>query len=429
METVMRIIARLQNASGYELIEIIRRYKYHKMFRLVMNFVYNPYIVTGLSNKKINKGWDENEDECDIEANEIEYVFDYLKAHNTGRDEDIRFVQAFIKNQPMEYWETYKQIFTKELKCGVTAKTINKVVPGLIPTFEVMLGEKYMSEVNALEKEKPEIIITQKLDGIRCIAVVEKNNATLFSRQGLVMKGLNELEQHLSKLKEGVYDGELLANIQGLDSKDLYRETVSIVNSKAEDKRNICFNVFDYLPIEDFEKGSSRTPCEQRKVEVFSNTFYCDQNYIKAVPILYKGEYDKNILNELLQEQVNKHNEGLMINYAKAGYTAKRTKKLLKVKVMQSVDVRIVGFEPGKGKYRATLGSILVNYKGYIVKVGSGFTESDREYIWNSQEEVLGKIAEIQYFEETTNKYDDSLSLRFPIFKTLRFDKTEPSYH
>ena len=38
-------------------------------------------------------------------------------------------------------------------------------------------------------------------------------------------------------------------------------------------------------------------------------------------------------------------------------------------------------------------------------------------------------IMEVQYFEESTNKKDDSLSLRFPVFLRWRFDKTEPSYN
>ena len=95
---------------------------------------------------------------------DITCMFDYLIDHNTGKDENIAYVQAYIKAQPEEYREIYKQIFTKELKLGITAKTINKVWKDFIPEFNVMLAEKYWDRMDELEKEKPDIIITQKLD-------------------------------------------------------------------------------------------------------------------------------------------------------------------------------------------------------------------------------------------------------------------------
>ena len=134
----------------------------------VLFFVYNPYIVTGLSNKKINKDLSNmtiikvpmiKESNFDITC-----IFDYLIDHNTGRDEDIIYVQHYLCSLPSKDRKIYEQIFTKELKLGITAKTINKVWKDFIPEFNVMLAEKYWDRMNELEKEKPDIIITQKLD-------------------------------------------------------------------------------------------------------------------------------------------------------------------------------------------------------------------------------------------------------------------------
>ena len=95
---------------------------------------------------------------------DITCIFDYLIDHNTGRDEDIIYVQHYLRSLPSKDREIYEQIFTKELKLGITAKTINKVWKDFIPEFNVMLAEKYWNRMNELEKEKPDIIITQKLD-------------------------------------------------------------------------------------------------------------------------------------------------------------------------------------------------------------------------------------------------------------------------
>lgn len=168
MEEVIKIIKELQGSSGKRLQEILEKNKDNQMLKDVLFFVYNPYIVTGLSNKKINKDLSNmtiikvpmiNESNFDITC-----IFDYLIDHNTGRDEDIIYVQHYLHSLPSKDRKIYEQIFTKELKLGITAKTINKVWKDFIPEFNVMLAEKYWDRMNELEKEKPDIIITQKLD-------------------------------------------------------------------------------------------------------------------------------------------------------------------------------------------------------------------------------------------------------------------------
>ena len=188
MEEVIKIIKELQANSGKRLQEILEENKDNQMLKDVLYFVYNPFIVTGLSNKKMEKDTsnmkvrgtrrfgnfleetallpDEDFGKAlfTSENFDITCMFDYLIDHNTGKDKDIAYVQAYIKAQPEEYREIYKQIFTKELKLGITAKTINKVWKDFIPEFNVMLAEKYWDRRETLEKEKPDISITQKLD-------------------------------------------------------------------------------------------------------------------------------------------------------------------------------------------------------------------------------------------------------------------------
>ena len=188
MDEVIKIFRKLQESSGKRLQEILEENKDNQMLKDVLYFVYNPFIVTGLSSKKIRKNVSteavkeirvfgkriegnellSHEDVLNIiftsKSFDITCVFDYLIDHNTGRDEDIAYVQAYIKAQPEEHREIYKQIFTKELKLGITSKTINKVWKDFIPEFNVMLAEKYWDRIDKLEEERPDVIITQKLD-------------------------------------------------------------------------------------------------------------------------------------------------------------------------------------------------------------------------------------------------------------------------
>ena len=94
---------------------------------------------------------------------------------------------------------------------------------------------------------------------------------------------------------------------------------------------------------------------------------------------------------------------------------------------MYTVDLRVKRVERGNGQNDDKMGHVIVNYKGYEVGVGSGFSKEQRIYYWEHPEEIIGKIIEIQCFEETKDK-QGNLSLRFPVFKRVRDDKEEESY-
>ena len=117
-----------------------------------------------------------------------------------------------------------------------------------------------------------------------------------------------------------------------------------------------------------------------------------------------------------------------MINLADEPYQFTRTNALLKVKVMQDADLLITGVQEGTGKYKGKLGSLIVDYKGTPVGVGSGLSDELREEIWDNQNNYIGRVAKIQYFEETHGE-DGLPSIRFPVFIELREVEKEVSYN
>lgn len=458
MEKVLEILEKIKIASGKAKQEILEENSGNQLLQKVLTFVYNPYIVTGLSDKKINKQvLGQNVEVCN---DDILTVFEYLKGNHTGTDKDIGYIQKFLLSQPVEHREVYKQIFTKKLKIGVTATTINKVWKNLIPEYDVQQGRKLCERIDKIENE--EIILTQKFDGLRCTARIEDGNVQLFSRQGQFYEGLIELEQELSLLPNGCYDGELIKDepecrregglpaflkmdnykvpeksilmklYAPMPSKELFKQTTSIVNSDLEEKKGIAFFIYDAFPLDNFDKMETykeTTSLRKSKISMALAITQKQTPHLKEVPILYEGKFDNILVDAMLEQVLLCQQEGLMINLAKSPYEFKRSNNLIKVKKMYPADLAITGFEEGSGKNAGTLGAIIVDYKGFPVKVGSGFTDKEREYFWVNKEELLGKIVTVQYFEETTNKKDNSLSLRFPVYKGLRTDKTEPSYN
>jgi DNA ligase-1 len=418
MQKVIEIINEIANTSGRNDKEaILESNKDNELLKKVLKFVFDPFIVTGLSTKKINKSIKPSGVKMFIA--DVEHLLEHLSVRNTGTDTDIELVQNFINNHYPHDKDILIDIVTKNLKIGLTDKTLNKVFgKGFIDSFSCMLAEKYFEHE---AKVTGEFIITTKLDGLRCLLFKENGTVKLFSRTGQLYEGLIEIEEEAKNLPdEIVLDGELiLRNDKSLNSADLFRGTQKTVR-KDGIKKNVEFHVFDGLTVTSFKNGIDKSPCIGRKaiVEKYINDGYYD--FIKYVKPLYVGN-DKSVIPEMLTEIISSGHEGLMYSVANAPYECKRTRTLLKIKVMETLDLKVIGFEEGTGKYVGKLGRMDVFYRGFTVGVGSGFTDQDREEIWSNQDKYLGKIAEIQYFEKSMNQ-EGGLSLRFPVFKCFRYD-------
>lgn len=424
-----KILEKIKNtSSSNEKQGILEQNKNDELLKEILYFVYNPYFKTGLSSKKIKKKIAPTEYRLLLDPeSSITYIFNYLKDHNTGTDQDIAHVQWYIRNYNEGCPEIVEQILTQTLKIGMTAKSINKVWEDLIPEFDIMLAEKYWEKMDKLEMSKPEIIITQKLDGVRCVALKSGNNVELLSRSGQQMTGFIEVEQELRTLPDGVYDGEMLADASIDNSLDLFSTTIMTARTKSNNKINMSYNVFDYVKnISDFMNGNLNENCRNRKKELENIVKTGNCKHIKYVPVLYDGVYNGSIIDKMLDTVLELKGEGLMINLVDAPYQKKRTNDILKVKKMQTVDLRVVDLFEGKGTFKGTLGGVVVNFKGSQVGVGSGFSNDQRNDFWQHPEKIFGKIVEVQYFEESKDKTGKP-SLRFPVFKQVRNDKNEES--
>ncbi|MEC0031058.1 RNA ligase family protein [Bacillus cereus] len=432
MESVIKILARIKEDSSRTAKEaILVRHKDNVELRFALDFLYNPFVLTGLSKKKMNKKL-ESEKFMGLKdkLHDAKRVMEYLKENNSGRDEDIAVVQYFLGTLsiPSEI-EFYKELFTKSFKCGITAKTINKSFgESFIPEFNVMLADSYFKKI---AKVVGEFFVTEKLDGNRIVCIKEDNQVKFFTRQGQPVLGLIEIEAEVKdKLIDGfVYDGELLLKDTGeLTVSEVFRATQTIVRKDGE-KTGLCFHIFDLLSVEEFKSGRSKVKYKNRRKkldDIFLGRMV-KYDFLRHVPVLYQGT-DKEKINELLDQVLADGKEGLMINLGDATYECKRTSNLLKVKKMEEVDLRITGHELGSGKHTGKLGALIVDYKDHDVKVGSGYTDQERVELLKDIKNVIGKICTVQFFEESSNK-EGGISLRFPVFKGLRFDKNEPSYY
>ena len=129
-----------------------------------------------------------------------------------------------------------------------------------------------------------------------------------------------------------------------------------------------------------------------------------------------------------LEKMIREGKEGLMLN-RDAKYMRKRHSGILKVKQFYTVDLKIIDILEGNGRLKGRLGSFVVKYKDNVLNVGSGMTDEQRDIFWNKREELIGRVIEVKYKEESRDKETRKPSLQFPIFVRLRELGKQESYH
>ena len=417
METIFELkksIDKLINLQGTltksdYIKEIIQR---DDLDNRLIKFLLDDFKVTYLSSKKINKSV-KYDGSYGIIVNALDYLM-FLENNVDGTDKSIALIQSFYSGYNDELTQFIKDIATKSIRLGVKAKTYNKVAKELgselIPEFDVQLATN-IDKIKS-DYEFKDMYVTEKLDGVRCIAVVKNKKTILFARSGKIIEGLHDIEKKLSaNFNDIVLDGELLYENSEDLAEDTFRKTMEIIGSKG-DKTDIVYNIFDIVNDKKYKYRRSML-----------ETLVPNSDYIQKVPLLYQGD-DIDKVFDIRDKMIADGSEGVMINFGNSFYQKKRTKELLKVKQVYENDGVITKIYEGEGKNKNKLGAIDITYKDTIVKIGSGFTDEERLRYWNNPELLIGKVGTYRFTTESHNEKNDMVNLRFARWRGPRYDKT-----
>ena len=330
----------------------------------------------------------------------------------------------------MNQWnDWYRRILIKDLRCGVSEKTVNNVAKKMnldysVPVFSCMLahdGAKHPKKI------KGDCLVEYKYDGVRVIAIVKNNKATLYSRNGKVFNNFPHIEEALSRpeFNNLVLDGEVMSNDFQALMKQVYRKS----GAETDDA---YLALFDLLPLDEFNNGKSMLNTLERKKQLnrLSESF---ENCIKLVDYVilnFDDESGNNTFTKMNKEALDKGYEGLMIKPSGNYYESKRSHAWLKIKPFIEVTLKIVSIQEGTGKHAGKLGAFQVegndDGKFFSLSVGSGLTDEDRDRFWESREKLVGMLVEIRADAITKSIEGEHYSLRFPRFKSFRgFKKDE----
>ena len=322
--------------------------------------------------------------------------------------------------------EVIKRIIAKDMRCGVSESTINKIWPGLVHEYPCMLASAYDQKL--VDQVKFPAIAQLKLDGMRFNAIVKKGSVEFRSRNGKEVTIPDEsfAEQFIelgSKYSVPmVFDGELLVKSNGtvLDRKTgngILNKGVKGTMSDAEAKL-VHATLWDAIPLEQFVEGLYNLPYDNR-LDMLAKRLVSDR--IDIAPT-----HDVATLEEaraIFEEYLTAGQEGIILKTRNGVWENKRSKSLIKFKGELECDLKCVGWEEGTGKNVGRLGALVLesNCGKVRVNVGTGFSDADRDAITSGNS--IGRVVAVKYNARITDKSSTTDSLFLPVFIEFRDDK------
>jgi DNA ligase 1 len=405
-------------SSGNDKKVIIEKYLKNEFVAKALIYENSPFMQFNVTSKSILKnpslmGPDNN-------YTDVFSLLDDLTERNITGHSAIEVVNKFCFENLL-YKDLILNLIDKDLKTRAGASLINKVKPKHIPTFDVALATKYEPEFCDFENEA--WYASRKLDGLRCIVIVDGNGkASAWSRAGKQFETLGKVIEGVEKLNvtNVVFDGEICIVDENGDED--FTAIQKLYKKKDFTIPNPKYIIFDMLTTDEFnDKTSTRTLSERH--EVLLNTgvhTYSVLGLLGQIPLKNTAEFDE------WQEKAKDGNwEGFMVR-RDTTYKGKRSKELLKVKKFSDAEYKVIRIESGPFRTlnegveveEIVLSNVIIEHKGYEVSVGSGFSLDERRKFHNNPNEIVGQEITVQYFEETTNK-QGTISLRFPTVKAI----------
>jgi DNA ligase-1 len=335
---------------------------------------YNPYYTFHVKQVPESKGIEHAENPWPVFWGLLEGLRTRSFSGHRARDAILETMKRF---DSVEWNNLCRRVLIKDLRCGISEKTLNKVLGRTewkIPVFTCQLAQDSTDQPKKL-------------------------------------KGIKRLEVKL--------DGEIVGESFQKLMKQAHRKSDAVTDG-------MVYHVFDIIPFDSFLEGHYNAQ-QYKRIEMLERVraLLPDDGPIQimnGLDVDLDTAEGHDIMQRYAEAAVEGGFEGIMIKSMDAPYLCKRTDYWMKWKPTITVDLKIVGFEQGTGRNADRLGAIICegddNGRHICVNVGSGLSDGDRDEYWRSRDLLLGHLVEIQADAVTQNQ-DGSYSLRFPRF--LRF--------
>ncbi len=345
-------------------------------------------------------------------------------------------INLVMSSATAEQWNGfYRRILIKDLRCGVSEKTVNNVAKKngfdkyMVPVFTCQLAHDSANHEKKMVGPKQ---IEIKLDGVRVLTVIKDGKVEMFSRNGKQFHNFGHIIAEIEavlKDKPAPYDLVLDGEVMSANFQDLMKQVHRKSGGVAKDA---VLHLFDMIPLDKFLEGKYEVEQSKRSQYVW-HWVEANKDALEHVQALDWEDVDlsspegQDRFVELNKAAVDGGYEGVMIKDQQAVYECKRSHAWLKAKPFIEVTLKVVSVEEGTGRNEGRLGAIIVEGEddgyNYHLNCGSGFTDSQRDQFWTDRANLIGSLVEIRADARTQSQDSDTYSLRFPRFKTFRSDE------
>ena len=415
LKTLQTFVDTMKSTSSLnEKKVIIESIKDNNFILTCLQYTFDPYKKYNVTGKNCKKNFDLIQNE--VSYGNLFYLLDDLNDRKITGHMAISAVNRYIEDN-VEYKDLIFSIIDRNLEIRASASVINKVIPNLIPTFDVALATKYEPKFCDFENEV--WLGSRKLDGVRCIIRKEENNIVAYSREGNKFTTIQKVLDDVALIPgDFILDGEIC--LMDKDGNEDFQGIMKQIKRKDHTIENPKYVIFDYLTLEEFNSKEGTTKLQDRYI----NLQGCDLTSTNTLSLLSQIQITGiDHLSEMISDADKNVYEGIMLR-KNAGYEGKRSKSLLKCKKFFDDEYQVLDVEfdshrvirDGKEIVMEMLANVIIEHKGYKVSVGSGWNQEQRIRYHANPETLIGKTINVQYFEESKNQQGE-LSLRFPTVK------------
>ncbi len=418
LEKLQNFVDQMKNTSSLnEKKVIIGSIQNDEFIKKALNYALDPFKKYYLTSKNCKKN-----SELLGHANTYGSIFtlldDLANRVCTGHNA-IANVNRFILEN-IQYEDLIFSIIDRNLEIRASESVINKVIPNLIPTFDVALANKF--DPKRVDWNDT-WLASRKLDGVRCLTKVDyQGNVECYSRQGNEFETLDVVRDAVKKLGVVgvVFDGEIC--LMDEDGNEDFQGIMKQIKRKNHTITNPKYVMFDYLTLKEFDAKESETKLTLRIARFAKHILHLENNSCLSVLDQHVVSGDDHFAKLKADAEKDGH-EGVMLR-KDVGYEGKRSQNLLKVKKFFDAEYKVesIDFEDhrvireGKEVVIPMMAQAYINHKGHEVAVGSGWNQEQRIKYHANPKLIIGKTITVQYFEETKNQ-EGGLSLRFPTVK------------
>lgn len=443
MKSILSILTEIKNdASILAKKRILEENKDNPVLGRVLKLALDPGIVSGY--KKLPEHSPSYEHlTLDEALDKLDAIYSRQLTGHAGRD----FIANVMGSVSEDDREVLRRVLVKDLECGASDKITNDVFgKGFIKDEPYMrcslVDTKTIRNIDF--KTYGYAVSETKMDGQYLNHSIVNGQLTCTSRNGKIYDFLGSRDELMAKLAASVQakdkrfasgvvcNGECL--VMDESGRILPRETGNGIIQKAGkgtmsvfDSMRVVFVLWDILPYDAFQNGIWEVSRQERRniletaIQELDSEFVQMVEYQKVLNVTEAFEH-----NTMLMERGE---EGSVLKCESAIWKSHTSPKQLKMKLKMQLDLRIVGFNPGEGKRKNVLGSLILESEDgqLTTNCGTGIKEKGTEWtfssIWEKRDELMGKVVTIECNELTQDKNTLIPKVFLPVFVEFRFDK------